>query len=174
MLTYTTKSALNMICGLLNLFSSEFHLTRLSFWLRNSFNSCTLLKRLSFLQAPHLVWILKTSHSATTCFMLSKSKWNLLPKVNAKRLLACDKILPLLNLTFIVIARLNKAISARSQSFFLYSEPIYRMSKYYRDEMESREVCYSSADMVSRNCFHTVCLTQLYWDVRSFLHLELS
>ena len=45
--------------------------------------------------------------------------------------------------------RLNKAISARSQSFFLYSEPIYRMSKYYRDEMESRSVCYSSADMVS-------------------------
>ena len=48
----------------------------------------------------------------------------------------------------VIFSRLNRAISARSQSFFLYSEPIYRMSKYYRDEMESRNVCYSSADMV--------------------------
>lgn len=49
----------------------------------------------------------------------------------------------------IIVIRLNKAICARSQSFFLYSEPIYRMSKYYRDEMASRKVCYSSADIVS-------------------------
>jgi hypothetical protein len=46
------------------------------------------------------------------------------------------------------LCRLNRSICARSQSFFLYSEPVYRLSKYYRAEMESRKVCYSSADMV--------------------------
>lgn len=67
--------------------------------------------------------------------------------------------------------RLNKAISARSQSFFLYSEPIYRMSKYYRDEMESREVCYSSADMVSLRWLSVVVFA--LWSAMS-ISIEIS
>lgn len=47
-----------------------------------------------------------------------------------------------------LFSRLNKIISARSHSFLLYSEPIYKMTTYYRDEMQSRRVCYSSADLV--------------------------
>ncbi|CAG9806070.1 unnamed protein product [Chironomus riparius] len=47
---------------------------------------------------------------------------------------------------FHALEKLNKIISARSHSFLLYSEPIYRMTNYYRDEMQVRKVCYSSAD----------------------------
>ncbi|CAO1411007.1 unnamed protein product [Diamesa serratosioi] len=47
---------------------------------------------------------------------------------------------------FHALEKLNKIISARSHSPLLYSEPIYRMTNYYRDEMESRSVCYYSAD----------------------------
>lgn len=55
---------------------------------------------------------------------------------------------PLLAVTNRDLYRLNKIISARSHSFLLYSEPIYQMTSYYRDEMRSREVCYSSANEV--------------------------
>ncbi|CRK99374.1 CLUMA_CG012597, isoform A [Clunio marinus] len=47
---------------------------------------------------------------------------------------------------FHALERLNKIISARSHSFLLYSEPIYKMTTYYRDEMESRKVCYTTAN----------------------------
>lgn len=86
--------------------------------------------------------------------------------------------MPVLNILIIdPLTRLNKAISARSQSFFLYSEPIYRMSKYYRDEMESREVCYSSADMVSRDWMFTCAYVALngcgieIWKLFSFARM---
>lgn len=85
--------------------------------------------------------------------MLSKSESTFDKKKEKKLNLTCDNLLIVLcnEINFNLFIRLNKAISARSQSFILYSEPIYRLSKYYRDEMKSREVCYSSADMVSRD-----------------------